>query len=114
MRTVVGSVCRRPEARSLGNDAFASWRTIGLRIRTRVVASASALMLSLGDERIAEPGATLLYHAVRIPEVTQFTAHGWGNNDMPATGRKDDPEQVCSDLAESAHEGCSPNSRAST
>ena len=37
-----------------------------------------------------------------------------GNNDTPAAGRKDDPEQVCSDPAESAHEGCSPNIRAST
>ena len=61
------------------SDALARWRATGMRIRTRVVASAasaSALMLSLGDERIAEPGATLLYHAVRIPEVTQLTAHG--------------------------------------
>ena len=60
------------------NDALARWRAAGVRIRTRVVASAesaAALMLSLGDERIAEPGATLLYHAVRIPEVTQLTAH---------------------------------------
>ena len=61
------------------NDALARWRAAGVHIRTRVVASAesaAALMLSLGDERIAEPGATLLYHAVRIPEVTQLTAHG--------------------------------------
>lgn len=61
------------------NDALTRWRATGVHIRTRVVtsaASASALMLSLGDERIAEPGATLLYHAVRIPEVTQLTAHG--------------------------------------
>ena len=61
------------------NDALARWRAAGVHIRTRVVASAesaAALMLSLGDERIAEPGAMLLYHAVRIPEVTQLTAHG--------------------------------------
>ena len=61
------------------HDALARWRAAGVRIRTRVVASAesaAALMLSLGDERIAEPGATLLYHAVRVPEVTQLTAHG--------------------------------------
>ena len=60
------------------NDALARWRAAGVHIRTRVVASAesaAALMLSLGDERIAEPGATLLYHAVRIPEFTQLTAH---------------------------------------
>ena len=61
------------------NDALARWRAAGVHIRTRVVASAesaAALMLSLGDERVAEPGATLLYHAVRIPEVTRLTAHG--------------------------------------
>ena len=61
------------------NDALARWRATGVHIRTRVVASAesaAALMLSLGDERIAEPGAILLYHPVRIPEVTQLTAHG--------------------------------------
>ena len=69
-------MCRRPEARSLGKDVFASWRTIGLRIRTRVVATSSALLLSLGDEHIAESAATLLYHAVRIPEFTQLAAHG--------------------------------------
>ena len=31
-----------------------------------------------------------------------------------AAGRKDDPERVCSDPAQSAHEGCSPNIRALT
>ena len=49
-------------------DAQRRWRAAGVRIRTRVVesaASAAALMLSLGDERVAEPGASLLYHLFR-------------------------------------------------
>ena len=37
-----------------------------------------------------------------------------GNNDTPAAGRKDDPERIYSDPAESAYEGCSPFIRAST
>ena len=46
-------------------------------MRTRVVeraASAAALMLSLGDERIAEPGASLLYHLFRLPSNAPVTA----------------------------------------
>ena len=45
--------------------AHERWRAAGVRVRTRVVdraASAAALLLSLGDERIAEPGA-----APRLP-----------------------------------------------
>ena len=45
-------------------------------MRTRVVeraASAAALMLSLGDERIAEPGASLLYHLFRLPSNAPVT-----------------------------------------
>ena len=43
----------------------AEWRRAGVRIRTNVLseaASAAALLVSLGDERIADPGATLSYH----------------------------------------------------
>ena len=60
------------------HESLARSRAGGVRIRTRVVSSAesaAALVLSLGDERIAEPGAMMLYHPVRIPEVTSLTAH---------------------------------------
>ena len=58
-------------------DAHRRWRAAGVRVRTRVVeraASAAALMLSLGDERIAEPGASLLYHLFRLPSNAPVTA----------------------------------------
>ena len=41
-------------------DALARWRDAGVRVRTRAVTvaeSAAAIVLSLGDERIAEPRA---------------------------------------------------------
>ena len=58
-------------------NAQCRWRAAGVRVRTRVVeraASAAALMLSLGDERIAEPGASLLYHLFRMPSNDPVTA----------------------------------------
>ena len=57
--------------------ALRRWRESGVRVRTRVVeraASAAALMLSLGDERIAEPGASLFYHLFRMPSNDPVTA----------------------------------------
>ena len=47
----------------------AVWRRHGVRVRTRVIceaASAAALLVSLGDERIADPGATLSYHCTHL------------------------------------------------
>ena len=44
------------------------WRRRGVMIRTRVVseaASAAAILVSLGDERVAEPGATLAFHCLQ-------------------------------------------------
>ena len=58
-------------------DAQLRWRARGVRVRTRVVeraSSAAALMLSLGDERIAEPGASLIYHLSRTPSDGLVTA----------------------------------------
>ena len=52
-------------------------RKQGVRFRTRVVssaASAAALMVSLGDDRVAEPGARLLYHHARVPNASEITA----------------------------------------
>ena len=49
--------------------AIAGWRERGVHLRTRVVASAAsaaAVLLSMGDERIAEPEARLLYHLSRV------------------------------------------------
>ena len=50
-----------------------------MRVRTRVVTvaeSAAAIVLSLGDERIAEPRAQLLYHHFRVVEPRSLTADG--------------------------------------
>ena len=58
-------------------DAQRRWRTAGVRVRTRVVGraeSAGALMLSLGDERIAEPGARLFFHHFRAFPPGSLTA----------------------------------------
>ena len=58
-------------------DAARRWRARGVRLRTRAVVSArsaGALMLSLGDERSAEPGAALHYHCVRATVPGALTA----------------------------------------
>ena len=57
--------------------ALARWRARGVEVRTRVVASAesaAAVLVSLGDERTAAPGAKLLYHLARVPEAGTVTA----------------------------------------
>ena len=57
--------------------AFEDCRSRGVRFRTRVVstaASAGAIMVSLGDERVAEPGARLLYHSARLAHADGITA----------------------------------------
>ena len=48
-------------------EALHRRRAQGLRLRTRVVShaqSAAAILVCAGDERVAEPGAQLLFHAV--------------------------------------------------
>ena len=60
-------------------DALARWRDAGVRVRTRAVTvaeSAAAILLSLADERIAEPRAQLLYHHFRVVEPGSLTADG--------------------------------------
>ena len=56
------------------------WRSCGVRLHTYTVdtaSSAAAIMVSLSDLRVAEPGARLLYHAVRSPVQGLVTAsHG--------------------------------------
>ena len=57
--------------------AFERWRRDGVHVRTRVIASAAsaaAVLLSVGEERIAGPGATLLYHPSRVFDAL-VTAH---------------------------------------
>ena len=59
-------------------DATRRWRDAGVVLRTRVAAcaeSAAALMLSLGDERLAEPRARLLYHPFRVIQPGSLTAY---------------------------------------
>ena len=53
------------------------WRGQGVRLHTRVVSdafSAAAVMLSLGDERVAGGGARLLYHPARVHDAGPITA----------------------------------------
>ena len=50
----------------------------------------------------------------RVIESAASDERAQGENGLPAAGRKDEPERICSDPAESAHEGCSPNIRAFT
>ena len=58
-------------------NAVRNWGRKGVRIRTRVIstaASAGAFMVSLGDERVAEPGARLIYHHARAQNANDLTA----------------------------------------
>ena len=58
-------------------ECAGQWRAKGVLLRTRVVShasSAAAVMLSLGDERVAGRGARLLYHAARITDAGPITA----------------------------------------
>ena len=57
--------------------AFHDWQRRRVRFRTRVIStagSAGAFMVSLGDERIAEPGARLIYHNARVTNTSDLTA----------------------------------------
>ena len=59
-------------------NAFQDWRKQGVHFRTRVIstaASAAAFMVSLGDERVAEPGARLVYHHARAYNTNDITAN---------------------------------------
>ena len=59
--------------------ALQRWRAAGVRIVTRVISraqSAAALMVSLSDERIAEPCARLFYHQARSFTSEPLTASG--------------------------------------
>ena len=58
-------------------NAFRHRQRQGVRFRTRVIstaASAGAFMVSLGDERVAEPGARLIYHNARATNANDLTA----------------------------------------
>ena len=57
--------------------AFARWHDREVHVCTRVdasAASAAAVLFSLGDERVAEPGAMLLYHFSRVTDPGPITA----------------------------------------
>ena len=59
-------------------DALALRRAQGVRFRTRIISqasSAAAVLACLGDERVAEAGARLLFHRSRAINVEQITAH---------------------------------------
>ena len=59
-------------------DATRRWRNAGVRVRTRVTDradSAGVFMLTLGDERIAEPRARFLFHSFRVVQPGSLTAH---------------------------------------
>ena len=58
-------------------SSLQNWQQRGIRFRTRVIStagSAGAFMVSLGDERIAEPGARLIYHNARAYNTNDLTA----------------------------------------
>ena len=57
--------------------ALALWRKKGVHFRTRVIfaaASAAAILVCSGDERIAEPGAVLLFHDVKANDTGPLSA----------------------------------------
>ena len=58
-------------------SALPRWEARGVVLRTRVCTHASslaALFYSLGDERVADPHARLLYHCARVSEAADITA----------------------------------------
>ena len=58
-------------------SALARWRARGVVLCTRVythAASLAAVLFSLGDHRVADPNARLLFHCARITEAEQITA----------------------------------------
>ena len=78
---VVELVVRSPggelRALRLVLDALGAHRARGVRLRTRVLAdaeSAAAVLCCLGDERIAAPGARLLFHGARAVNLAEVTA----------------------------------------
>ena len=59
-------------------DALARRRAQGVRFHTRVISrasSAAALLVCLGDERVANAGALLLFHRSRAINVDAISAH---------------------------------------
>ena len=57
--------------------AIGAWRDSGVHFTTRVfatAASSAAIMVSMGDERIADPGALLGYHHSRLDDASGITA----------------------------------------
>ena len=57
--------------------AVQAWRERGVRFTTRVfsvAASSAAIMVSMGDERVADPGARLGYHHSRLEDSIEITA----------------------------------------
>ena len=77
---VISSLGGNVAALSFYLAAVRRWRARGLCLRTHAVdtaSSAAAIMLSLSDVRVAEPGTRLVYHAVRSPVQGLLTAsHG--------------------------------------
>ena len=58
-------------------NALERWRENGVHFRTRVIyaaASAAAILVCTGDERIAEPGAILLFHDVKAIDTGPLSA----------------------------------------
>ena len=58
-------------------SALPRWRARGTVLCTRVythAASLAAILFSVGDERLIDPHARLLFHAARIAEATRITA----------------------------------------
>ena len=59
-------------------EALALRRAQGVQFRTRIISqasSAAAVLACLGDERVAETGARLLFHRSRAVHVEEITAH---------------------------------------
>ena len=57
--------------------AVRAWRERGVRFSTRVfsvAASSAAIMLSMGDERVADPGAQIGFHHARLGDASEITA----------------------------------------
>ena len=72
-----------------------AWRARGVRFTTRVIsaaASCAAVLVSVADERVADPGAKLGYHHARLGDASDITAHS--SMELAAALREADARMV--------------------
>ena len=94
---------KRPDRRRIDLGDRRTWNRAQAEARTL----ARAAVLAASDPNVGAIVA-VTYTQRRRAVIREHT-----DPDPPGAGHKDGPERICSDPTASAHEGCSPNTRAS-